>query len=121
MIQHLQDKIFDRYPAIFAENNLPRDESAMCRGLECDDGWFTLIETLCRVLQAETDHGEAPQVVATQIKEKFGRLRFRVRNASERQRAMIEFAEAMSESICETCGASVNDLGVCPGGKIALS
>ena len=115
MNKELQDELFGRYPAIFVENNLAPNESALGRGVECDDGWLTLIETLCRVLQAETNQVEAPQVVATQIKEKFGTLRFRVRNASERQRAMIEFAEAMSERICETCGASISDLCVCPG------
>lgn len=108
MNQELQGILFERYPAIFIEKNLSRYESAMYQGIECGDGWFTLIDTLCRRLQKETDQSETPQIVVTQIKEKLGRLRFRTRTASERQRAMIELAEALSECTCEICGAPAN-------------
>jgi hypothetical protein len=76
----------------------------MCWGLEVGDGWYEIIDTLCEVLtntystSIEVDeedgkrlgiepynHGgensyyfsvEPPQVIATQVKEKFGTLRF---------------------------------------------
>ena len=111
MSQELQQALFDKYPAIFAERFLPTDQSAMSCGIECHDGWFHLVDVLCDVLQAETDAEGAPQIIAVQVKEKFGRLRFRIRGfrhgASVRQWAMIRFAEALSERTCEVCGAPV--------------
>ena len=73
-------------------------------GLQCGDGWFDLIDILCESLQQETEHGDAPQAVAMQVKQKWGRLRFSVESASERQQAMIDLAEALSARLCEQCG-----------------
>ena len=73
-------------------------------GFACDDGWFTLIDTLCAKLQAHTDLNGAPQVVATQVKEKYGELRFYVQAADKYQHGMIAFATAMSAQLCEKCG-----------------
>lgn len=50
-------------------------------------------------------HKEIPQVVAVQIKEKFGTLRFYVDYSDEYSRGVIEMAENMSARTCETCGA----------------
>lgn len=44
------------------------------------------------------------QVVATQIKEKFGTLRFYVNGADEYCYGIINFAESMSGCTCEVCG-----------------
>ena len=45
-------------------------------GLDCSDGWIWLIGNLCSQLQWDADKNNCPQIVATQIKEKFGSLRF---------------------------------------------
>lgn len=71
-----QEQLFNRYPKIFAQHALPMTETAMNWGIECGDGWYTLIDTLCGLLQHGTDRNGAPQVEATQVKEKFGALRF---------------------------------------------
>lgn len=105
MSPDLEQVLYDRYPAIFAERNLPADQTAMCRGITCGDGWFTLLDALCASLQREADHGDAQQIVATQVKEKLGGLRFHVRTASGIQRGMIRLATNLSERICEMCGA----------------
>lgn len=57
---------------------------------------------------------EIYQVVAVQVKEKFGGLRFYVDGASSEIYAMISFAENMSYHICEQCGTTTN---VTTGGK----
>lgn len=44
------------------------------------------------------------QVVATQIKEKFGTLRFYVNGADDYCHGIINFAESMSACTCEVCG-----------------
>ena len=45
-----------------------------------------------------------PQVTATQIKEKFGGLRFYFIGGDDVTRGAIELAESMSFRICEQCG-----------------
>jgi hypothetical protein len=105
MSPSLEDALYARYPSIFAKWFLPPGQAEMARGIECDDGWFPLIDTLCEALQWETDHDDAPQIVALQIKEKFGSLRFHAVRGSDAQVGMIRLAARMSERICEVCGA----------------
>jgi hypothetical protein len=105
MDAELQTRLFERYPTIFAERTLPKTETAMCWGITTGDGWFHLIDGLCARLQWETDHGGAPQVVATQVKEKFGRLCFYRHEASERQLGMIDLASELATRTCDVCGA----------------
>ncbi len=94
MKKDLVESLCLRYPLIFAGRP----------GIACGDGWFDLLDVLCERLQDWTDHNGAPQIVAHQVKEKFGELRFYPRDASQEQRGMIWMAEAMSSRICERCG-----------------
>lgn len=73
-------------------------------GFLCGDGWFDLVDTLCAGLQSLTDNAGAPQIVAVQVKEKFGGLRFYVLGASGGQRELISAAELESRNICDVCG-----------------
>lgn len=93
-----------RYSLIIAERSRSIQESCMGWGFLCGDGWFDLIDTLCERLQFWTDHNKAPQVIAKQVKQKWGTLCFYVRDANEHQLGMIAMAEAMSARVCETCG-----------------
>lgn len=120
----LQDRLFKDFPKIFVEKDLPMQQTCMCWGICTDDGWFELLYNLCRHLQWDTDKNKYPQVIAQQVKEKFGTLRFyyvldcsenagkedertSVRRCAEHDGA-IQFAEAMSAHICEICGALNN-------------
>ncbi len=105
MTPELDRALCERHPRIFANRHAPETLCLMGQGLAVDDGWYQLIDTLCTALQRETDQNGAPQVVAVQVKEKLGGLRFYVREASERQRAMIEAAVGLSMHICESCGS----------------
>ncbi len=76
MREELTRSLFACWPRIFAaecrdSTCLPVDER-----VACGDGWFPLIAALCEALQWETDHAGAPQIVARQIKDKLGSLRF---------------------------------------------
>ena len=105
MKEELDALLCSRYPLIFAGRNLPMEESAMYWGFACGDGWFDLVDTLCERLQFWTDHNKAPQVVAVQVKEKWGELCFYADGQpNEAQKGMIWMAEAMSARICELCG-----------------
>ena len=104
MNKELDAKLCERYPLIFAERRLPIQESCMAWGFSCGDGWFDLVDTLCRSLQFSTDRNHAPQALATQVKEKWGVLSFCAKGTNEWQRGAIAMAEAMSGRICEECG-----------------
>lgn len=107
MRDELDELLFQRYPLIFGERNLGMRETAMCWGICCNDGWFDLIDTLCERLQFWTDNNGAPQIVASQVKQKYGELCFYTREIpSPVQDGMILMAEEMSLRICEQCGNS---------------
>ena len=96
MKKELDELLCTRYPLIFVDRNRSIKETCMSFGFTCGDGWFTLINTLCEGLQLGTDRNGAPQVVATQVKEKWGQLSFYVRSATDEQFGMIDMAEALS-------------------------
>ena len=100
----LKQQLFEKYPRMFPGSAQP-GAAAIGRAITVGDGWFGLVDVLCEQLQGETDQNGAPQIVAIQVKEKYGELRFYVGSASERQEAMIEFAEALSARVCEACGS----------------
>ncbi|MEX3949823.1 hypothetical protein AB4Y40_18985 [Paraburkholderia sp. EG287B] len=110
MRDELQKTLRDRYPLIFRSALPPRDPCGPAPdpfpvwGFECGDGWFDLLDALALNLQHATTSAGAPQVVAVQVKQKFGVLRFYADGADDRQRAMIELAETMTGRICEVCG-----------------
>lgn len=104
MKKELQDKIFDKYPKIFRQKDLPMTQTAMCWGLDCGDGWYKIIDRLCDTIQSYIDNNGKPQVEATQVKEKFGTLSFYVENTNEFIYGMIALAENMSRYTCEECG-----------------
>jgi len=106
MDEELDEKLCSKYPLIFADRHRSVMETAMCWGFECGNGWYDLIDTLCDTIQHHIDcrkrqrevmlskiHGdipeEIPQVVAEQVKEKFGRLRFYYRGGDEYIIALI--------------------------------
>lgn len=99
MNPELDDALCARWTLIFAQRHGDRAHTAMARGFQCPDHWFAVIDGLCAALQWETDHAGAPQVVATQVKEQFGSLRFHTRQASNHQRAMILAASHISERL----------------------
>lgn len=104
MKKKLDVLLCERYPLIFAERHRSIKESCMGWGFSCGDGWFDLIDALCERLQFWTDHNKAPQVVAVQVKEKYGQLCFYQRFASDEQLGMIAMAEGISTRICDQCG-----------------
>lgn len=109
MRHELDEALCAKYPKIFANRHGDMRTTAMCWGFDCGDGWYTLIDQLCGKLQSMTDYNSHapdrfPQIVASQIKEKYGGLRFYVEGASDWQDGVISFAEYLSESTCEVCG-----------------
>ena len=92
-------ELFARFPELFAGRNMSIKENLMPFGFECGDGWFDLIWKLCEDIEAT---GE--KVLALQVKEKFGGLRFYVTAGSDKVLDLIAEAEEKSITICEKCG-----------------
>lgn len=105
MRKELDDLLCQKYPKIFAERHLEATTHCMGWGFSCQDGWFDIIDVLCANLQHWTDRNGAPQVVAKQVKEKFGTLRFYTSGGNETTFGMVVMAQSMSARICEVCGA----------------
>lgn len=55
MSPELEKKLFDKYPKIFAQRKLPMTQTAMCWGIETGDGWYNIIDQLCRQIQHHVD------------------------------------------------------------------
>lgn len=56
MSPELQNKLYEKYPKLFAQRNLPMSLTAMCWGFECGDGWYTILDKLCGRIQSYVDH-----------------------------------------------------------------
>jgi hypothetical protein len=101
MKQELDDKLCRDFPNLYKERNLPMQQTCMYWGFECGDGWEPLIRRLSEKL-------EPLGVVATQVKEKYGTLRFYFdAPSSETMDAAylhIRQAEVESAVTCEACG-----------------
>jgi len=104
----------DKYPKIFKNRDGSIMETCMAWGFECGDGWFDLIDILCSRAQSHIDwkcrdlsdeDKESLQVIAEQVKEKFGTLRFYYYGGDDMIEGMMQMAEAMSSKICEDCGS----------------
>lgn len=117
MNEELDKRLCEKYPKIFRDRNGSMQETCMCWGFEHGDGWYELVERLCSTIQSHVDwkrrqhpdltdseFDEQHQVVAAQVKEKFGGLRFYVDNCDDYIRGAVTMAESMSYCVCETCG-----------------
>lgn len=111
MNEFLDKQLVEKYPKIFRDRNGDMKKTLMCWGFEHGDGWYNIIDKLCENIQSHIDwHNRAgekvPQLVAVQVKEKFGALRFYTGGPStDYIRGMIAMAESMSEVTCEECGS----------------
>lgn len=50
MSPHLDKKLCQKYPKIFAQRNLPMSQTAMCWGIDTGDGWYNIIDMLCAAI-----------------------------------------------------------------------
>lgn len=113
MKKELQDALYKKYPKLFVRRNKPITESLMPFGLECGEGWYTLIDTLCYLIQAHVDWKQRTdkdyyQVEFAQIKEKFGSIRIYSSGHDDFIDGAIELVELMSSITCEYCGSTEN-------------
>lgn len=107
MNAQLEHQLKNKYPQLFVDIYGDPKQTCMAWGLECDDGWYTLIDTLCRQIQHHQQWNMPKHlhpVVVEQVKEKFGTLRFYYRGGDDTISGLVQMAEAMSAKTCECCG-----------------
>ena len=104
MKEELEKKLVEKYPNLYKDYGGDMTKTCMHWGFAHGDGWYNLIDELSAKLEP---HG----IVAAQVKEKFGGLRFYVeypkhlsREQVEEIREMKNEYEQKSYTICEDCG-----------------
>lgn len=110
MREELDRQLVEKYPKIFANRYADMQTTAMCWGFEHGDGWYDIIDSLCANIQNHIDWqekmgNEIAQVVAVQVKEKFGTLRFYYAGGDDYISGLVSMAESWSAVACEECGA----------------
>jgi len=99
MSPDLQKQLLDKYPKLYNQQHF--------WGFECGDGWYNLIDHLSSAITTYTNpvsDFNVFNVVVSQVKEKFGALRFYADNTDRVVDGMIWLAEHMSAHTCEVCG-----------------
>jgi len=103
MNDRLQKKLFSKYPKLFRQKDLSIKESCMPWGIDCGDGWYSLLDCLCQAIQ-EHCVTKGFQVEFSQVKEKFGTARVYTNGSDDVVDSLIGFASLMSSRTCEYCG-----------------
>jgi hypothetical protein len=120
MKQELENKLFEKYPQLFGNKDKSIMESCMAWGIECSDGWYDIISSVCWEIKQHEDNismqtkfqkeknpeykSDYYPVTFDQIKEKFGGLRIYFSGGDDYVSGVIGMAEDMSYKLCEVCG-----------------
>ena len=107
-------ELIEKYPKIFQQYE---GNPGMVNWLGVPKGWLPVIDKLCRAIQSYIDNVtrytegktyKTPQVTCTQMKEKFGGLRFYVDGGDDHTDGMIYMAECLCDKTCQECGSEKN-------------
>ena len=105
----LEESLKDNYPTVFEHLNegdyddTPTPTIALY-GIQCDDGWFRLIESLAYQVHRLNERSDDEPIRAVQVKEKFGGLRFYTDTSSDALWPLVQYAGRISKQTCELCG-----------------
>lgn len=110
MRKELDEALCKKYPEIFRDRHGDMRTTAMCWGFECGDGWYNIIDAACaqienRAYNNRLNGEKFHQVIATQVKEKYGTLRFYYTGGDDYVDGVVSMAETISAKTCEVCGA----------------
>jgi len=99
MKPELETKLFEKYPKIL-------NGSLIGKHIECNDGWFHLLDHLCTDIQEHSDtHPDIPQTQAFEVrKADDGGLRFFACGGDRYIWSAVIETESKSYNICEVCG-----------------
>lgn len=95
MTAELEQKLYKAFPKLFAQKDLPKEQTCMCWGIETPDEWFDVIYKACDTIQNYIDQTKSSQIEFTQVKEKFGSLRMYYAGADDFVDGVIEMANSL--------------------------
>jgi len=108
MNNKLDKYLVKKYPNLYRDRNADMRSTCMCWGFDCGNGWYRIIERLSYKLEqliiALGPQKEGWEVCASQVKEKYGSLRFYMTTETDEMAELIRKAENKSEKTCEHCG-----------------
>lgn len=97
MDEQLDKTLCAAFPKLYQNRNVSITDTCMGWGFTCGNGWFLILWELSEQL-------EGMGCVASQVKEKFGGLRFYLEAYPEGALETIRVAEERAIRTCETCG-----------------
>ena len=106
------DELYEKYPKIFS---LMSDQNHWINS-HVPETWLQTIDWLCNSIQSHINNRnennkhlpQIPQLICTQIKDKFGGLRFYYGGGDKECDGMISLAETILWDTCEHCGSHDN-------------
>lgn len=104
MTEEKQKQIIADYPEFFKGIGKSPQESCLAFGLECEDGWFNIIETCCALIKHHYKNKKDIDFEFLQVKEKFGTLRLYYQGGDSFVAGVIKMAENLSARVCEMSG-----------------
>jgi hypothetical protein len=115
MRRDLEKYLVKKFPLCFGDYNKSMQETCMCWGCSCGNGWYKIIKEVCEKVEPsikkwieEHKHDKdfnidwAPKF--SQVKEKYGTLRIYFTSYLDGFDVIENEAERKSAEICETCG-----------------
>jgi len=109
MNEKLTNRLFHEFPNLYRDKNENMQNTVLCWGIGTSDGWFQIIYDLSKKLEEmilELPESKREHIRASQVKEKYGTLRFYMTASSDRMNEAIGQAEELCIKTCEYCGQS---------------
>lgn len=105
MKDSLEQALVSRFPSLYRDCYTDPKTSAMSWGFECGDGWYGIIYNLSLGLEGLQKDRPDLDIVAEQVKEKFGTMRFYTNSDHDPEvRELTDLAEHQTAITCEECG-----------------
>jgi hypothetical protein len=120
MKDELQQELYNNYQSLFRDVGKSPMESCMAFGIECGDGWYEILSSLCflinqheRNIEGQTKYKQKENpdyvsnyhpVIFQQIKQKFGGLRVYYGGGDDYIDGLVSMVEGWSYRTCEVCG-----------------
>jgi len=97
----IESRLIAEYKELFPLVDIMKDKTKSCMywGIDCEDGWAPILETVFKKFMLLKD-----KPILAQVKEKFGTLHIYLDNETDEASKIVEEAEIASEHICEICG-----------------
>jgi len=108
MKKELDDALCRDFPNLYRDRHASMRTTCMCWGFDVGDGWHALIRRASEKLEAlilKLPEDQRAEVCASQVKEKYGTLRYYLTSETEEMSAIVREAEQASAITCEDCGA----------------